>query len=189
MIRLKSAVIVEGKYDKIRLSNIVDAPIFTTDGFRIFKNKEKLSLLRAVAQKYGVIVLTDSDSAGMFIRNRLKTYIGEEHITNVYLPEIKGKERRKSAPSAAGLLGVEGTDDEIIIKALERFVSQEEKGGRRIEKRDFLEWGLIGSGSVVRRNQLKESLDLPRDMSANALLEVANLLYGYDEFLKEVGKL
>ena len=115
MLRLDCAVLVEGKYDKIRLKNIVDAPIFVCDGFGIFKNKEKLSMLRAVAEKRGLVILTDSDSAGVFIRNRLKGIIGAEHIKNVYLPPIKGKERRKAAPSAEGLLGVEGTDDEIII--------------------------------------------------------------------------
>lgn len=184
MIKLKSAVIVEGKYDKIRLSNIIDAPIFTTDGFRLFKDKEKIAMLREIAKKCGVIVLTDSDSAGMFIRNRLKNYIGEEYITNVYLPEIKGKERRKSMPSAEGLLGVEGTDDEIIIKCLERFICHEETGGKKIEKSDFLRLGLSGAGSNEKRILLKEKLGLPKSLSTNALLQAINVLYSYEEFIK-----
>ena len=186
MIRIDSAIIVEGKYDKIRLSNIVDAPIFTTDGFHIFKDKEKMALIRAVAEKKGTIILTDSDSAGVFIRNRLKNFIGEKHIKNVYLPEIKGKERRKDRASAEGLLGVEGTDDNIIIEALEKFASDTAKKGKQICKSDFLEWGLSGAGSQKKRDKIKEKLSLPKAISANALLEIANLLYGYDEFKKIV---
>ena len=184
MIRLESAILVEGKYDKIRLSNIVDAPIFTTDGFRIFKDRRKLDLLRAVARKRGLIILTDSDSAGQFIRSRLKGLIGDENITNVYLPAFKGKEKRKHSPSAEGLLGVEGTDDEILIKALCRFASPPQENERRIEKSDFYAWGLIGYNSTEKRDMLKKRLGLPPAMTANALLESVNILYGYDEFLK-----
>lgn len=186
MIRLNSAVVVEGKYDKIRLSNIVDAPVFTTDGFRLFKNKEKIELLRAVAKKHGIIILTDSDSAGMFIRNRLKNYIGEEYIKNVYLPPLKGKERRKNAPSAEGLLGVEGTPDEIIVSALEKFCCERNNDGKKIEKSDFYRWGLTGENSKAKRDALKRKLALPKDLSPNALLEAVNLLFEYDEFEKEL---
>ncbi len=187
MIRLDSAVIVEGKYDKIRLSNIVDAPIFTTDGFRIFKDKEKIALLRAVAQKNGAIILTDSDSAGQLIRNRLKDLLGGANIVNVYLPMLAGKERRKKSPSAEGILGVEGTDDEIIIKALGDYVSKRpQKPTKKIQKSDFFEWGLSGEQSSSLREAIKVKLGLPHALSANGLLEVANLLYGYDEFKKIV---
>ncbi len=189
MIRLDSAVVVEGKYDKIRLSNIVDAPIFTTDGFRIFKDKEKSAMLCAVAKKNGIIVLTDSDSAGQIIRNHLRKIIGDEYITNVYLPEIHGKERRKQKPSSEGLLGVEGTADDIIVSALERFSAKRQKSEKKIEKRDFLFWGLTGDGSNEKREHLKKRLALPQALSANGLLEVVNYLYDYDEFEKIVGEM
>lgn len=189
MIRLDSAVVVEGKYDKIRLSNIVDAPIFTTDGFRIFKDKEKTAMLCAVAKKNGIIVLTDSDSAGQIIRNHLRKIIGDEYITNVYLPEIRGKERRKKKPSSEGLLGVEGTADAVIVAALERFAVKKQKSDKKIEKRDFLFWGLSGDGSAEKRERLKAKLSLPQALSANGLLEVVNYLYDYDEFEKIVGEL
>lgn len=182
MIRLEQAILVEGKYDKIRLANIVDAPVFTTDGFGIFKNREKLALLRAVAEKRGLIILTDSDSAGVFIRSRLKGLIGEEHITNVYLPPIKGKEKRKNAPSAEGLLGVEGTEDEIIRNALSRFVTDRVQDSRRIEQSDFYEWGYMGDGSKEKRERLKKRLGLPSALSTKAMLEAINVLYSYDEF-------
>lgn len=189
MIKLKSAIVVEGKYDKIRLSNIVSAPIFTTDGFRLFKNKEKIALLRAVAQKHGLILLTDSDSAGNFIRSRLKTYIGEEHIINVYLPQIKGKEKRKSAPSAEGFLGVEGTGDEIIEAALSRFISEDKAPVKEITRSDFYFWGLMGDGSVEKRKKICKNLGLPQNLSTTALLDAVNLLYSCEELeniIKEV---
>ena len=183
MIRLDEVVLVEGKYDKIRLSGIIDATIFTTDGFSIFKDKEKLDFLRVVAEKKGLIIITDSDSAGQFIRTRLRGYIDEKYIKNVYLPPIKGKERRKQKPSAEGLLGVEGTDNEIIASALERFASKREKCGRKIEKSDFYALGLSGEGSSKRREALKEKLSLPSSLSAKALLDAVNVLYSYEEFL------
>lgn len=188
MIRLKTPVIVEGKYDKIRLSNIIDAPIFTTDGFRIFKDKEKMEFFRAVAEKSGIIILTDSDSAGQMIRNHLKKAIGDTHIYNVYLPEILGKEKRKRTPSKEGLLGVEGTDDAIIIKAIERFTA-EKSVGKKVNKTDFLLWGLSGDGSVIKREKLKERLSLPKALSTNGLLDAINVLYTHEEIEKIVGEI
>lgn len=188
MIRLKTPIIVEGKYDKIRLSNIVDAPIFTTDGFRIFKDKEKVAFFRAVAKKSGIIILTDSDSAGLMIRNHLKKVIGDAHIYNVYLPEILGKEKRKKSPSKEGLLGVEGTDDEIILKAIERFATEKEDG-KKVTKTDFLLWGLSGDGSTVKREKLKAQISLPQALSVNGLLDAINVLYTYEEIEKIVGGL
>lgn len=185
MIRLDSVLLVEGKYDKIRLSNIVDATIMTTDGFRIFKDKEKLAMLRAVAEKNGIIILTDSDSAGQFIRSRLKSYIDPRYIQNVYLPPISGKEKRKTKASAEGLLGVEGTDDEIIKNALSRFESKREKGNP-VTKADLYSLGLSGDGSSALREAIKEKLSLPRALSANALLDVINILYEREEFIKIV---
>lgn len=187
MIRLKTPVIVEGKYDKIRLSNIIDAPIFTTDGFRIFKDKEKMAFFRAVAKKCGVIILTDSDSAGLMIRNHLKKAIGDANIYNVYLPEILGKEKRKTVPSKEGLLGVEGTDDEIIIKAIERFTSPK-SDGKKVTKTDFLLWGLSGDGSAAKREKLKTRLSLPHSLSTNGLLDAINVLYTYKEIEKIISE-
>ncbi len=187
MIKLKTPVIVEGKYDKIRLSNIIDAPIFTTDGFHIFKDKEKLAFLSAVARKTGVIILTDSDSAGLMIRNHLRKVIGDEYIHNVYLPEIVGKERRKPHPSAEGFLGVEGTDDAIIIKAIERFTAPQ-CDGKKVTKADLFAWGLSGDGSVKKRNALKSRLGLPQALSTSALLDAVNLLYSYEEIEKIVNE-
>ena len=118
MIKLKQTIIVEGKYDKIRLANIIDATIITTEGFRIFKDKEKRELIRILWDKNGLIVMTDSDKAGQLIRNHIKNIVPKAEVINVYLPQIKGKEKRKTSPSAEGVLGVEGTDDGIIISAL-----------------------------------------------------------------------
>ncbi|MBR3593502.1 MAG: DUF4093 domain-containing protein [Clostridia bacterium] len=183
MIKLDGVVLVEGKYDKIRLSGIVDAPIITTDGFSLFNDKEKIEYLRAVAEKKGLIVITDSDSAGQFIRQRLRGFIDEKYIKNVYLPPIRGKERRKTHPSAEGLLGVEGTDNKIIEEALIKFACTEKSEGRRIEKSDFYALGLTGDGSVEKRAALKRKLSLPSSLSGKALLDAVNILYTYEEFL------
>ncbi len=188
MIRLDGVVLVEGKYDKIRLSNIVDATIMTTDGFRIFKDKEKMALLRAVAEKAGIIVITDSDSAGQFIRNRLKGFIDGKYIKNVYLPPIKGKEKRKARPSAEGLLGVEGTCDQIIIKALEKYAIAAEECKEPVTKADFYTLGLSGDGSGALREQLKQKLSLPQALSAKAMLDAVNILYTRDEFINTVNE-
>ncbi len=183
MIKLDGVVVTEGKYDKIKLSGIIDAPIITTDGFSLFRDKEKIDFLRAVAEKKGIIVITDSDSAGQFIRNRLKGFIDSKYIKNVYLPPIKGKERRKTHPSAEGLLGVEGTDNELIIKALRQFAAPSQGEGRKITKTDFYTLGLSGDGSAKRRAALKERLSFPSSLSAKALLDAVNILYSYDEFI------
>ena len=122
MIRLDMPIIVEGKYDKIKLSLIFDTVIITTDGFGIFKNKEKVELIKKLSEKNGIIILTDSDSAGSIIRSYLKNILSEDKIHHILLPPVKGKERRKNKPSAEGILGVEGMDQEVIIKAFERFL-------------------------------------------------------------------
>ena len=192
MIKLKQAVIVEGKYDKIRLENIIDATIITTEGFQIFKNKEKLDLIRVLAQKNGIIILTDSDRAGQMIRKHVEKSVGKAEIINVYLPALKGKEKRKTAPSKEGTLGVEGTDDEIIIEALRRVgVSGDktEKQGRKITKTDLFNLGLSGGiGSAEKRADLLKYLSLPDFLPTNSLLSVLNSLYGYNDFIKEVEK-
>lgn len=190
MITLKQTVVVEGKYDKIKLSNLLDADIVTTDGFGIFKNKEKLDMLRRMAEKNGIIILTDSDSAGFLIRNHLCGSIPERYITNVFIPEIKGKERRKTEPSAEGLLGVEGVNEQIITDALKKagidlLGTGERKAKERITKADLFAAGLSGGeGSREKRADLLRSLGLPAGMSPSQLLTALNSLYGREEFFK-----
>lgn len=191
MITLDKAVIVEGKYDKIKLENLIDALIISTNGFRIFKDKEKLQLFRRLADQKGIIILTDSDSAGMLIRSHLKGMIDSDKITNVYLPQILGKEKRKSHHSKEGYLGVEGTDDEIILKALldAGVTGTETKVVRRIEKRDLYFWGLSGSKDASSsRAQLLRFLDLPDNIPANSFLDLINAIYGYEKFSQVVGQ-
>lgn len=167
MIRLDMPIIVEGKYDKIKLSSLFDTTILTTDGFGIFKNKEKIALIRRLAEKKGVIVLTDSDSAGGIIRSYLKNVLKEEQIHHVFLPRIAGKERRKTKPSGEGLLGVEGIDQEIILKAFDRFLPKENTAPcHEITTAFLMELGLSGMpDSKVRRNFLLDRLELPRAVS------------------------
>ncbi len=188
MIHTDKVIVVEGKYDKIRLENIVDATIIPTDGFGIFNNKELLGLLRSLAEKRGLVILTDSDSAGFMIRSFLSGAIDNSLITNVYIPELSGKEKRKATPSAEGLLGVEGVADEVIINALKTAGIGEDctvSPKRPITKADLYEIGLSGgpNSATLRKNLLK-SLSLPIRISANRLPDILNMLYTYDEFIK-----
>ncbi len=188
MIKIERAIIVEGKYDKIRLQNIVDAVILTTDGFGIFKNREKRELIRKIAEKKGLLIITDSDKAGSVIRSHIKGVLPGADIVQVYLPQISGKERRKHKAGAEGLLGVEGTPDEIIIKALERFKTDREDTPK-IEKSHLYDLGLSGdTDSAIKRKQFLSYLELPTSLSANALLDALNSLYSLEEFLKEAEK-
>lgn len=192
MIKINAAVIVEGKYDKIKLENIIDALIIPTDGFRIFKNAEKRNMIKLLAEKNGIVVITDSDSAGNLIRNHLKGFVPADKIINVYLPQVEGKESRKQKKSAEGFLGVEGTDDSVILKALSRAGVTGEKAeivGRRLTKSDFYALGISGGdNSRILRENLLVFLGLPQNLSANALLDVANSLYGYEKFTEVVNK-
>ncbi len=186
MISLDMPIIVEGKYDKIKLSSIVDATIITTEGFGIFKNKDRVQLIKKLAEKKGVIVLTDSDSAGSIIRSYLKNIIGEEKIYNVFLPEIKGKERRKITPSAEGLLGVEGVDKEIILSALKRFLPDNKLQPKEpITKAFLMQCGLSGceNSSQLRKEVLKK-LNIPNSVAPNTLLRVLNDISSREEILK-----
>lgn len=188
MIHLKEAVIVEGKYDKIKLKNFIDAEIITTDGFRIFKNKEKVNMLRRIAEKRGIIILTDSDSAGFLIRGHLTSVIDPKFIKNVFVPEIKGKERRKEKASAQGLLGVEGLSEEIIIESLKKAGVGADKRAEetpKITSTDLFRLGLSGGdNSREAREKLLRSLDLPVGMSTKQMLTALNLLYGLTELEK-----
>ncbi len=190
LIKLETPIIVEGKYDKIRLSNIIDAPIITTDGFRIFKDTEKRRLIARIAREKGIIIITDSDSAGMLIRNHIKNFVKDGSITNVYLPQLLGKEKRKPKGSAEGILGVEGTADEIIISALERAGITGEKyrkPARQLTKADLYSLGLYGGeNSTELRKRVLRFMDLPDNLSVNSFLEAVNLLFDFDDFLKRV---
>ncbi len=190
MIKIDKPIIVEGKYDKIRLENIVDAVIIPTDGFRIFKDEAKKQLIKRLAQDNGIIILTDSDNAGMVIRSHLKGITDSDKIINVFLPPIKGKEKRKSRPSSQGLLGVEGTDDEIIINALSKLGVMEDRDILpQITKSDLYFLGLNGGAdSAEKRKSLLLFMDMPTDMSANFFLDVVNTLYGRDKFFEAVEK-
>lgn len=181
MRRVRQAIVVEGKHDVIRVRTAVEAVVIPTDGFRLFKDKEKVALLRRLAATRGLILLTDSDSAGGVIRNHLCGCIPAEQILHAYIPPRPGKERRKAAPSKEGLLGVEGMDAATILTALERAGATFEEedaplsAGLGLTKADLMEWGLTGCpDSATRRQTLLAALDLPLYLSANRLLEVLN---------------
>ena len=186
MVRIREAIVVEGRYDRNTLSQIVDAPILETNGFGIFKDKKQMELLRKVAKLRGLIVFTDSDGAGFVIRNHLKSAIDGRCLKHAYIPDIPGKERRKSAPGREGKLGVEGMSPEIILEALRRAgatIEGEDAPTRNaITKQDLVELGLSGwTNSAERRQKLLWKLDLPEHMSANAMLQALNLLYSLEE--------
>ena len=191
MVKIKEAIVVEGRYDKNTLSQIVEAPILETSGFGIMKDKQQLELLRKVAKTRGLIIFTDSDGAGFVIRNFLKGAIDGKYLRHAYIPDIPGKERRKSAPGKEGKLGVEGMTPQVILDALRKAgatVMGEEtsRAAGNITKQDMMEMGLSGGpNSSTLRKQLLKKLDLPEHMSANALLQVVNLLYTLDE-LREI---
>ena len=186
MVKIREAIVVEGRYDKNTLSQIVDAPILETSGFGIFKDKKQMALLRQVAEKRGLIVFTDSDGAGFVIRNHIKSAIPGKYLKHAYIPDIMGKERRKSAPGKEGKLGVEGMKREVILEALRRAgATIEGESGpqtRQITKQDLMELGLSGGPDAsVRRLALLKKLDLPEHMSANAMLQALNLLLTLEE--------
>lgn len=187
LIRLDRPVIVEGKYDKITLENVIDAPIIPTDGFGIFGNEEKRALLRRLARDRGVIVMTDSDSAGAVIRAYLKKILGETEIINVYVPVLHGKERRKSTASREGVLGVEGMTPEIITEALKKsgVFTERAPERRKITKNDMFSAGLCGRpNSTAARRELLKRLGLPEGLSSSAMLDALNCILSYEEFLK-----
>ena len=188
MLKLKEAIVVEGKYDKISLEPLVDTVIFTTEGFGIFRDRKKLELLRRVAEKRGLIVLTDSDGAGLMIRNRLRGAIPAGQIKHAYIPDVPGKERRKRTGSRAGTLGVEGMEPEVLLEALRRCgATLAENSSSPVTKADMYALGLSGgTDSARRRKALQKALSLPENLSANALLDAVNSLYDRQEFLSAV---
>ncbi len=199
MIKVKQAVIVEGKYDKIRLSSLIDGIIITTDGFGIFKDREKMNMLRHLADTRGLLVLTDSDSAGFVIRNHLRACIPNELIKHAYIPDMYGKERRKLQPSREGKLGVEGMPTDVLIAALRKAGADfddvsdapeapQPQERRLITRRDFFEAGLSGrDGSAQRRAELLQHLRLPAHMSTNSLLEIINDYMSWEDFARRFG--
>ena len=195
MVKIKEAIVVEGRYDKNTLSQIVDAEILETSGFGIMKDKKQLALLRRVAEKRGLIIFTDSDGAGFVIRNYLKGAIDGKHLRHAYIPDIPGKERRKSAPGKEGKLGVEGMTPQVILDALRKagatvLGEDEKRTPGNITKQDMMELGLSGAAnSSALRKQLLKKLDLPEHMSSNALLQAVNLLYTRDELRQLLSQL
>ncbi len=190
MIKIRKPIIVEGKYDKIKLSSFIDALIITTDGFSIFKERDKLDMLRTLAKKMGIVILTDSDTAGFKIRNFLNSSIPNQYITHAYIPDKFGKEKRKKTPSKEGKLGVEGVEKESILKALERagvFCENTVDNPKKITKCDFFEDGLSGThNSRENRAKIIKKFDLPEHLSTNALLGVLNVMITYEEYKKIV---
>lgn len=192
MIKINEAIIVEGNYDKARLANIVDATIIVTDGFMIFKDTKKAEMIKKLADTCGVIIFTDSDAAGFKIRNYLKNILNGKKVKHAYIPDIKGKERRKNHHSKEGFLGVEGVSDDIIITALNNagYSAVNEDKKRLITKTDLYSDGLCGGDdSAQRREKFKKNLNLPKHLSANSLLDVLNRLYSYDEYRRFVDNL
>lgn len=188
MIHLEQAIIVEGKYDKIKLNSIIDGVIITTNGFSVIKDKEKIELIRYFAKKKGIIILTDSDSAGFKIRNFIKGAVKEGKITNVYIPDIFGKEKRKTVPSKEGKLGVEGIDKDILLKAFEKagILSSEIPDERDpITKIDLYEAGLTGGqNSSEKRKAVLKRLDMPQLLTTNSMLEILNTMMSREEFMR-----
>lgn len=187
MVKIKEAIVVEGRYDKNTLSQIVDTTIFETHGFGIFKDKNQMHLLRQVAQKRGLIVFTDADGAGFVIRNHIKSAIPTQYLKHAYTPDIMGKERRKAAPGKEGKLGVEGMRPEIILNALRAagatILGEESATAGCISKQDMMRLGLSGGQDAsAKRLLLIKKLGLPEHLSSNALLQAVNMLYTPEEF-------
>ena len=190
MLKIQEAIVVEGRYDKNTLSQIVDAPIFETGGFALFKDKQQMALLRQVAQKRGLIVFTDSDGAGFVIRNHIKSAIDNRYLKHAYIPDLYGKERRKKTPGKEGKLGVEGMTRTVLLEALCRagatVLGEESQSHHSITKQDMVELGLSGCpDATIRRQILMKKLQLPEHMSTNALLQALDLLFTLEE-LKEL---
>lgn len=192
MRRVREVIVVEGRYDKNAVRQVVEATVVETRGFGVFSDRERLALLRRLAEERGLILLTDSDGAGFVIRNFLKGAIPRDRLKQAYIPDIRGKERRKAAPGREGKLGVEGMSPAVLLEALERAGATFDEGGAPggphppVTKADFYAWGLSGGPeSGAKRAALLKKLGLPERMTPNALLEAVNILYTREEFLEE----
>lgn len=189
MISVDKTIVVEGKYDKIKLESIISSPIITTDGFSVFNDDEKKALLKRIALKTGIIILTDSDNAGFMIRNYLADILPKGTYSHVYIPEIQGKEKRKDKPSAQGLVGVEGVSAEVILSAFNKagIFCEEKCKAAEIDTVTLFSLGLSGGeGSRARRSKLLKSLSLPSALSSRQLVSVLNILFTKDEFTEYV---
>lgn len=190
MERVREVIVVEGRYDKITLAQTVDAVIIETSGFGVFNDREKQKLLRSLAEARGLVVLTDSDGAGFVIRNFIKGCVDPKYVKNAYIPDVPGRERRKSAPSREGTLGVEGMRPEVLLEALRRAGATFEDGktenaARRITKADMYARGLSGGpDSAEKRARLIAELGLPQRLTASGLLDVLNALTTREKFMK-----
>ena len=194
MIKLGPVILVEGKYDKIKLSGILDTIIIETDGFAIFKDKEKQQLIRFLAEKRGIVIMTDSDSAGFKIRSFIKNITKNDNVKNVYIPDIYGKEKRKTEMSKEGKLGVEGMETQIIMNALEKagvlYSENKKREGREITHTDFFEDGISGGeNSSAIRKAFARKLNLPEKISSSALLKIINSYMTYEEYKAVVEKI
>lgn len=190
MIKLSMPIIVEGKYDIIKLSNLIDGLIIKTDGFGIFKDKEKQKLIRRLAGEKGIIVLTDSDSAGFMIRSFITSVVGKEKLINVYIPDVYGKEKRKTEAGKEGKLGVEGMSEETLREAFRKagvFTEESDNKERRlITNIDLYEWGFSGrNDSKAKRKELLKRLCLPERMSTSSLVKILNAFVTYEEFIEK----
>lgn len=186
MIKLKEAVIVEGRYDKIKLKNLIDAPIIETNGFRIFNDKERRDMIRQIADRRGILIMTDSDGAGLVIRNFLNGAVDKDKIKHCYIPQLEGKEKRKEQKSKEGFLGVEGVPDDVIIEAIRKsgatVIGEEAAQTNEITKADLFKLGLTGSeNSAQMRKKLLKKLNMPDYLSTNAMLTALNCLYSLEE--------
>ncbi|MBR1532835.1 MAG: DUF4093 domain-containing protein [Ruminococcus sp.] len=186
-LEIKEAVIVEGRYDKIKLSEIISSPVIETGGFRVFKDKEKQTLIRQIAEKRGILVMTDVDSAGFVIRNFLRGIVPEDQIKHAYIPTVEGKESRKAEPSKEGKLGVEGIDREKLIESIlksgAQIIGEEASISAEITKADFYDYGLSGSEDSARlRKAILKALGLPEYLTANAMIAALNCLFTKEEF-------
>lgn len=192
MISLEQAIIVEGKYDKIKLSSIIDSVIIPTNGFSIFKDKEKREVIRFYAERKGIIIFTDSDTAGFKIRNYIKSFIKNGNITNVYIPDIFGKEKRKIRPSKEGKLGVEGVSQEIIIDALNKagvLLTEKSDNIEKITNMDLYEDGFLGAPhSSIKRKLLLRKYDLPELLTTKSMLEILNCMISKQDYKKAVAE-
>ena len=189
MLQIRQAIIVEGKYDKIKLASLVKAVIIQTNGFGIYKNKELLELIRYYAKTTGILILTDSDRAGFQIRNYIRGAVPEGEIKNIYIPDVFGKEKRKIKPSAEGKLGVEGINADILREAFRKagVLTEEKPVSEPITKTDLYFAGLSGQPeSASKRRAFQKSLGLPENLSASALLEVLNCMMTRQEFLNSI---
>lgn len=206
-IKLKETVIVEGRYDRIRLSELIDSPMIETGGFRVFKDKEKQELIRAVAKRRGILVMTDVDSAGFVIRNFLRGIVPQDQILHAYIPTIKGKEKRKQQASKEGILGVEGIDRDALIESIRNsgahivsvgeglappdYTDTEAKIVQsEITKSDFFDYGLTGcANAAAHREEVLSSLGLPTYLTTNAMISALNCLFTKDEFEQYLSEL